>query len=105
MIEAILKEQPALARHRAAPLLREREQFLSHLLLQGTSRLCVRSIAAYLIHIVRLLELTSLRNVELDGVKNAGECWARYQRPHRRRRAEISAAFCFIHVHRLHNVW
>jgi integrase/recombinase XerD len=58
MIESILKEQPALARHRAAPLLREREQFLSHLLRQGTSHLRVRSIAAYLIHVVLLLELT-----------------------------------------------
>jgi integrase/recombinase XerD len=61
MIESILKERPALARHRAAPLLREREQFLSHLLRQGTSHLRVRSIAAYLIH----MELTSLRNVKL----------------------------------------
>ena len=94
MIESILKERPALARHRAAPLLHEREQFLSHLLRQGTSLLCVRSIAGYLIHIVRLLELTSLRNVELDEVKNAGECWARYRGPHRRRRAGISAAYC-----------
>ncbi len=98
MIESILKERPALERHRAAPLLREREQFLSHLLRQGTSHLRVRSIAAYLIHIVRLLELTSLRNVELEEIKTAGDCWARDQG--RRRRAGISAAFCFTNVAR-----
>ena len=32
MIEAILQQPLALSRHRAAPLLLEREQFLSHLL-------------------------------------------------------------------------
>ena len=100
MIESILKEQPALARHRAAPLLREREQFLSHLVRQGTRHDRVRSIAAYLIHIVRLLELASLRNVELEEIKTAGECWARYKGPHRQKRAGISAAYCFTNVAR-----
>ena len=36
----------------------------------------VRSIAAYLIHIIRLIDLTSLRIVELEEIKKAGECWA-----------------------------
>ena len=48
MIESILKEQPALARHRAAPLLQEREQFLSHLLRQGTSHRLLPALAAYM---------------------------------------------------------
>jgi|ERR1035437_2740470 integrase/recombinase XerD len=69
MIEAILEEPLALARHRTAPLLRERQQFLAHLVRQGTSHLRGRSIAAYLIHIIRLMKLTSLRNAELDEVK------------------------------------
>src|SRR6266853_5909367 len=50
MIEGILEEPLALTRHRTAPLLKERELFLSHLLRQGTSHHRVRSIAAYLIH-------------------------------------------------------
>ena len=76
MIEGILEEPLALTRHRTAPLLGEREQFLSHLLRQGTSHRRVRSIAAYLIHIVRLMELTSLRSVEVEEIRKAGECWA-----------------------------
>jgi hypothetical protein len=67
--------------------LREREQFLSRLLRQGTSHRCVRSIAAYLIRIVQLLELTN---------KKAGECWANYRGSHRRRkagRASVSSAY------------
>jgi hypothetical protein len=98
MIEGILEEPLALIRHQTAPLLREREQFLSHLLRQGTSHHRVRSIAAYLIHIVRLLKLTSLRSVEVEEIKKAGECWANYRGPHRRRKAGRAAAFCFTSV-------
>jgi site-specific recombinase XerD len=98
MIESILEEPLALTRHRTAPLLGEREQFLSHLLRQGTSHRRVRSIAAYLIHIVRLLELTSLRSVGVEEIKKAGECWANYRGPHRRRKAGRTAAFCFTGV-------
>jgi integrase/recombinase XerD len=100
MIESILEEPLALTRHRAAPLLREREQFLAHLLRQGTSHRRVRSVAAYLIHIVRILELTNLRNVEVEEIKKAGECWANYQGPHRRRKAGKTAAYCFTGVAR-----
>ncbi len=99
MIESIFLEEPAArTRYRTAPLLEEREQFLSHLLRRGTSQHRVRSVAAYLIHIIRLMELTSLRNVELEEIKKAGECWANYRGPHRRRRAGKAAAFCFTNV-------
>jgi integrase/recombinase XerD len=99
VIESIFLEDPgARRRYRTAPLLKEREQFLSHLLRRGTSRYRVRSVAAYLIHIIRLMELTSLRNVELGEIKKAGECWANYRGPHRRRRAGKAAAFCFTNV-------
>jgi hypothetical protein len=68
MIEGILEEPLALIRHETTPLLKEREEFLSHLLRQGTSHLRVRSIAGYLIQVVRLMELTSLRNVRLEEI-------------------------------------
>jgi integrase/recombinase XerD len=98
MIEGILQEPLALTRHRTAPLLRERELFLSHLLRQGTSHRRVRSIAAYLIHIVRLMGLTSLREVEVREIEKAGDVWANYRGPHRRMRAGRAAAFCFTNV-------
>jgi integrase/recombinase XerD len=98
MMDSILEQLGARSRHRLAPLLKEREQYLSHLLRQGTSRLRVRSVAAYLIHIIRLMELTSLRSVEVEEIKQAGECWANYRGPHRRRRAGKTAAFCFTNV-------
>ena len=98
MIEGIVEEPLALTRHRTAPLLVEREQFLSHLLRQGTSHGRVRSIAAYLLHIVRLMELTSLRTVSLEEIKKAGECWANYRGPYRKRKTGKAAAFCFTNV-------
>jgi integrase/recombinase XerD len=99
MIESIFLEEPdARRRYRAAPLLKEREQFLSHLLRRGTSQHRVRSVAAYLIHIIRLMDLTSLRDVELEEIKKAAECWANYRGPHRRRKAGKAAAFCFTNV-------
>jgi len=100
MIEGILEESHALRRHRNAPLLREREQFLSHLLRQGTSHRRVRSIAAYLIHIVRLLELTSLRDVGNEEIGKAAECWVSYQGPHRTRKAGKTSASSFSGVAR-----
>ena len=99
MIESIFLENPgARRRYRTAPLLEEREQFLSHLLRRGTSLRRVRPVAAYLIHIIRLMDLTSLRNVELEEIKKAGERWANYRGPHRRRKAGRAAAFCFTNV-------
>lgn len=98
MMDSILEQSGARSRHQLAPLLKEREQYLSHLLRQGTSRIRARSIAAYLIHIIRLMELTSLRSVELEEIKRAAECWANYRGPHRRRRTGKAAAFCFTNV-------
>jgi site-specific recombinase XerD len=98
MIEGILEEPLALIRHRTAPLLTEREQFLSHLLRQGTSHGRVRSISAYLIHIVRVMELISLRAVGVEEIKKAAECWARCRGPFRRTPAGRAAAYCFMNV-------
>ena len=41
MIESILKKPSAVSRHKEAPLLKEREQFLKHCQQQGTSRKAV----------------------------------------------------------------
>ncbi len=51
------------SRQHEAPLRREREQYLSHLLKQGTSETHVRVVASRLLHINRLLGLNALRNV------------------------------------------
>jgi integrase/recombinase XerD len=84
------------ARHEAAPLLREREQYLAMMLKRGVSRTVVRSTAAYLIHIVRLLRMTSLRKVELNEIEMAGREWASYQGPLRKKLRRPGAPFMFV---------
>jgi len=53
------KEPFYIVRHEKAPLLREREAFLKHLLEQGTSLPAVRSVAWQLLNVIRLLKRKS----------------------------------------------
>jgi hypothetical protein len=46
MLDAFLEHPFFLNRHRQAPLLKERESFLSHLQQQGTSRKALRNLDA-----------------------------------------------------------
>jgi len=40
----------------------------------------------------------SYRDVELEEIKNVGECWANYRGPERRKKAGRTAAACFTYV-------
>jgi hypothetical protein len=62
MIESILEKPSAVSRHKQAPLLKEREQFLTHCQQQGTSRKALRNMAAEL-GVIRLLGMEELREV------------------------------------------
>src|SRR5580704_2679124 len=55
----------ALARHRSAPLARERERFLTHLEAGGTGRQTIRTAACYLLQVIQILGLRRLRDVTL----------------------------------------
>lgn len=50
----------------------------------GAARVSMRMTAAYLLHIVRILELTELRNITLEEIEIAGRFWASYVGPDRR---------------------
>lgn len=69
--------------HRSVPLLKEREQFLAHLLQIGWEPDRVRATAGYLVRIVQVMGLTSLRKVELSEIQTAGERWANTKGPER----------------------
>jgi site-specific recombinase XerD len=93
-----MKEPFYIARQEEAPLLREREAFLEHLLQQGTSLAAVRGIAWQLLNVIRLLELTRLREVKIDEIEAAAERWKRQQRSNPNiRTCKYSASF-FIYV-------
>jgi integrase/recombinase XerD len=70
-------------RHRTAPLLEEREQYLTHLLQIGWDADRVRAVAGYLVRIVHVMGLTSLRSVEPTEIEEAGVRWADNKGPER----------------------
>jgi integrase/recombinase XerD len=76
LIETVSVKPGFQRRHRSAPLLKEREQYLTHLLQIGYDARRVRAIAGYLVQIVHVMRLTSLRSVELAEIETAGERWA-----------------------------
>lgn len=74
-IEIIFAFESTCNRQRAAPLLEEREQFLSYMLHQGTSIRRLRSVAAMLLNVIRLMRLKALRYVEIEEVQEAAFRW------------------------------
>ena len=85
-------------RHQSAPLLLEREQYLSSMLKRGVSRVTVRTIARYLIHVVHLLKMTSLRKVGLEEIEAASRIWAAQQSPLIHNRNQPGSSFMFVRV-------
>ncbi len=82
MFETIFALKPA-QKHRLAPLLREREEFLAHLQRRGNSRGSLRGYASRLNQIVRFLKLKRMRRVRPGEIKIAARRWANYRGPHR----------------------
>jgi integrase/recombinase XerD len=80
MLEDFLEHPFFLNRHRQAPLLKERESFLSYLQQQGTSHKALRNLSGELLQVVRLLKLTEMRDVVLEQIRQAARCWAREHR-------------------------
>jgi len=85
MIDGLSRLPSVRSRHTSAPLLEEREQFLQHLFSQGICRVSIRMTAAYLLHIVRIMALTEVRNVTVEEIEAAGQVWAAYVGPERRK--------------------
>lgn len=75
-IKTIFAFESTRTRQQEAPLFKEREQFLSYMLYQGTSIPRLRSIAAMLIHVVHFIGLDTLRTVEIVEVHEAAHHWA-----------------------------
>lgn len=96
-VQLIVPEPRAfvLARQEIAPLRREREQYLTHLLNQGTSSQYVRAVASRLIHINRLLNMVELRAVNTLEVREATQEWLRYVADHQSRGVRPSSAYTF----------
>jgi integrase/recombinase XerD len=98
MLEEFLEHPFFLNRHRQAPLLKEREAFLSHLLQQGTSPKALRNLSGELLPVMRLLKLTELRDVSLEEIQRAALCWAREQRTNPKAQSYGNSASFFVYA-------
>jgi integrase/recombinase XerD len=85
-------------RQAAAPLRKEREQYLTHLLNQGTNPHFVRAVAGRLVHITRLLDISEPRAVSSVEVCDATQKWLRHIADHQSRGVRRSSAYTFQHT-------
>lgn len=85
-------------RQEEAPLLKEREVFLKHLLQQGTSLAAVRGVSWQLLNVIRLLKLTRLRGVGIDEIRKSAQRWERQQRTNPFAHSHKHSAGFFIYV-------
>lgn len=83
MIETLTSWPSVQQRHLSAPLLDEREQYLNHLLQIGWDADRVQAVAGYLVRIVLIMELTSLRKVKPSEIEEAAVRWANNTGPER----------------------
>jgi integrase/recombinase XerD len=83
--EQIFQIRSVLAKHKAAPLLAEREAYLEYHHRHGRRMDQLRTMASHLLRVNRTLGLTALRAVSHDELKKAAQDWASYVGPLRRR--------------------
>ena len=98
MIESIFQLKWVVSRHKQAPLLKEREQFLAHCQRQGTSYKALHNMAPELIAVIRLLRMDELREVSLEEIKQAAKVWSENQRSNPRARSYAKSASYFVFV-------
>ncbi len=100
MFDRYFERPKAIARHRSAPLSRERERFLAHLEAGGTRRESIRIAACYLLQVIRLLRLRRLRDVTLGEVKHASERWNKIRNQDKQYKGGQMGVDCFAQTAR-----
>ena len=100
MIDSIFIFESTRARQRNAPMLAEREQYLSYMLREGVSKQRVRSIAAMLLSVVRLLNMHHPRVVDIVDLQRAGQRWLTDTGSHKTRRAGTTSVSSFLYTAR-----
>lgn len=98
IIDILFQRQYERIRQREAPLLREREQYLNHLMHSGASVRRVRVIASKLLHINRMIGMESLRKVNEVELEQAVEHWVAYIDEHPRRRIAATTSYTFLNT-------
>lgn len=93
MIQSIIIRPHARIRHLQAPLLTEREEYLSHLFRQGHELRYLRYKACLLLQVIRLLGISTPRRISLPELERAATSWANDTEFHKARRAGAQTAY------------
>ena len=84
MINDVFAYESTRRRQLAAPFLQERESYLTHIISQGTSKARVKVVASMLLHVVRFMEIESLRVVNKDDIELGCQRWLADPETHKR---------------------
>ena len=98
MIERIFTFPSVLRRQLEAPLLQERNQYLTFLLNQGVSTQRLRTIATMLLHIIRLMDLVCMRSVDLAEIERGSQLWIRDADSNKTHQAGPTSAETFYYL-------
>lgn len=98
MIESLYVHPSARKRHLDGPMLKEREDYLLHLSLQGTSLERVRSVASIVCHATRLLNLAGPRKIDQTEIAIASSRWTTDKEFHKNVSAGIYSAYKFSSI-------
>jgi integrase/recombinase XerD len=77
MLEKIIRRPEALRRHEAAPLRRQREEFLAHLARAGRSQVKLRDASTYIVQFVERTNFRRMRRIHLSEIRRSAENWRR----------------------------
>jgi len=95
MIESLIVRPHARARHLQAPLLKEREEYLSHRLRLGHELRYLRFKASILVHAIRLMKISQPRTIGSAEIQRAAEVWANDAAFHKTRPASNRSSLRF----------
>lgn len=98
MIDSVFLTESVREKQRRAPLLPERERYLTYLFEIGNRRQHVRSIATMLLHVVQALKLDSARPVGMDEILSGCERWVEDSNACLHRRPTINSRNTFRRV-------
>lgn len=97
MIESLFVRKHAIARHLSGPMLKEREEYLQYLATQEMGPRQLQDTAMDLLHIIRVMGITEVREVDDAEIRNAAECWAQEIKPQNYRGGNKTSAIRFRH--------
>ncbi|HEY2471401.1 MAG TPA: hypothetical protein VGI45_26655 [Terracidiphilus sp.] len=98
MIESLFAHASSRSRYLAAPLLKEREEYLLHLLNQGRSHKHVTLVAKMLLNSLQMLNLVDARPVNRLEVANASTRWLLDDEANKRRKRGTYSAYNFSRI-------